>query len=172
MTAAFEARTRTAADLVFDSFYSGAIGGSVVALFFLVVDTIRAEPLFTPSLMGSVLFRGADAATVSGVDLGMVASYSIVHFLSFGALGTLASLAVHEVALRARHPALVLLILFLIFEGAFALATGLFAPGAMARVGAGWVAAANLLAASGMGLFFLTSHEPAVWRRVRAAVGA
>ena len=161
---------RGVADVLFDAFYSGAIGGSIVALFFLFVDLVRAEPLFTPSLMGSVLFGGVDAAQVRGVDLGMVALYSIVHFASFGVLGTLVALAVHEVELHSKHPAVVLGVLFLIFEGAFGLAAALVMPGAITQIGAVHVAIANLLAAAGMGLFFMTSHQPAVWRRIRGSV--
>jgi len=162
---------RTWADLVYDAFYSGAIGGSVVALFFLIVDAIRLEPLYTPSLMGSVLFGGADPATVMGVDLGMVAAYTVVHFVGFAALGILASLVVHEVELHARHhPAMALAVLFLMFEGSFALLAEIFMPGVIVRVGAAYVALANLLAAAGMGVFFLASHEPRAWRHIKDAV--
>ncbi|HET9947919.1 MAG TPA: hypothetical protein VFQ22_03220, partial [Longimicrobiales bacterium] len=44
-----------AEDLAFDAFYGGAIGGSTIALFFLVVDGLQGRPLFTPSLIGHVL---------------------------------------------------------------------------------------------------------------------
>jgi hypothetical protein len=170
MTESLGTNRRGTADIVYDAFYSGAIGGSIVALFFLFVDLIRAEPLFTPSLMGSVLFGGAEAAAVRGVDLGMVALYSIFHFASFAILGTLASLAVHEVELHSKHPALVLALLFLIFEGAFGLVAALAMPGAIAQIGTIYVAVANLLAAAGMAIFFMTSHQPRAWRRIRGSV--
>jgi hypothetical protein len=164
-----EPTRRSAADVLYDAFFSGAIGGSLVAIFFLFIDLARAEPLFTPSLMGSVLFAGADAARVSGVHLDMVALYTGFHFASFGALGLLASLVVHEVELHSKHPALLLGVLFVLFESAIALVAGAFMPGTMARVGVVYVAAANLLAAGGMGLFFMTAHQPAVWQRIKQA---
>lgn len=159
------------ADFVYDAFYSGAIGGSVVALFFLLVDSVRVAPLYTPSLMGAVLFGGVDAATARGVDLGMVALYSIFHFASFIALGALATLAVHQAELRSKHPAIVLGVLFVLFEGAFVLTATRLMPGAIAQIGTLPVAIANLLAAGGMGLFFLTSHQPPIWRRIRGSIG-
>ena len=55
-----EARARTRADLAYESLYCAAIGGSVIALFFLVIDAVNGQPLFTPSLLGGVLFGGAD----------------------------------------------------------------------------------------------------------------
>ena len=48
--------SHTKADILYDGLHSGAIGGSAVALFFFAVDAFRGEPLFSPSLMGGVLF--------------------------------------------------------------------------------------------------------------------
>jgi len=100
----------------------------------------------------------------------MVALYSIFHFACFIVLGALAALAVHQAELRTRHPAIVLAVLFVLFEGAFALTAATLMPGAIEQVGAIPVAIANLLAAAGMGLFFVTSHQPAIWRRIRGSV--
>jgi hypothetical protein len=158
------------ADVVFDAFYSGAIGGSAVAIFFLLVDLARAEPLFTPSLMGSVLFGGADAESVTGVHLDAVALYTGVHFVCFGVLGALASIVVHEVELHAKHPAILLGVLFVLFESSFALFAAAVMPGVMTRIGIVYVAAANLLAAVGMGIFFMLTHQPAVWQRIKQSV--
>jgi hypothetical protein len=120
--------------------------------------------------MGSVLFSGADPAAVTGVDVSLVAAYTVVHLLAFAALGALASLAVHAVEIRSAHPLLILLLLFLMVEGAFALGAGLFMSGVIERVGAGWIAIANALAAAAMGLFFAVSHQPQRWRQIRETV--
>jgi hypothetical protein len=157
----------TAGSVAYDAFYSGAIAGSAVALFFLGVDGLRAEPLFTPSLMGSGLFRGADVHAFTGVDLGMVAAFTLVHFVSFAALGLIAAVVVHEVELHSKHPVILLGALFVLFESTFALATGVVLPGVAERIGPLYVAAANGLAAVGMGLFFIANHQPVIWDRVR-----
>ena len=162
-----DAQPRPPGEILYDAFYSGAIGGSIVALFFLLVDAFGEGPLFTPSLMGSVLFAGAPADTLTGVDMPMVAAITVVHFVSFALLGLAASFIVHEVELHARDPWLTLGLLFLLFEAAFAFAAGVFMPGVTERVGALNIAVANVLAAGGMGLFFLGAHRPGVWGWLR-----
>ena len=157
----------TISDLIYDAFYSGAIAGSVVALFFLVVDILNGQPLFTPSLMGSVLFAGASAGAVTEVRLDMVAWYSVVHFGAFGVLGLGIAFLVREVELHSRHPALLFLLLFGLFEVGFLAAAWLLLPGVVARLGASVVGLANLLAAGSMALFLLASHRPGLWQRLR-----
>ena len=159
--------SKNTADLIYDAFYSGAIGGSVVALFFLVVDVLGGRPLFTPSLMGSVLFGGADAASVTDVRLDMVGYYSIVHFAVFGAVGAVVALVVHQVEIRSRHPAEILGVLFVVFEGGFLISATLFMPGVLQQLGAFRVVVANLLAASAIGLFLLAEHNPEAWQRIK-----
>lgn len=162
--------SRATADFIYDSFYAGAIGGSVVALFFLLVDSMMGQPLYTPSLMGSVLFAGAAADSVVGVRLDMVAYYTLVHFVLFGAAGTLVAFLVHQVELHARHPAEVLLLLFLILEGGFLVGSYLAMPGVVSQLGMARVFTANLLAAVGMGIFLIRAHRPDVWQRVKRVV--
>ena len=58
----------TVGDLAYDAVFVGGIGGGLVMIFFLVYDMIaRGQALFTPSLMGSVLFDGVPAAAVASV---------------------------------------------------------------------------------------------------------
>ena len=159
--------SHTAVDMFYDAVHSGAIGGSVVALFFLVVDAITHEPFFTPSLMGSVLFEGADAASVTGVRLDMVAYYTVIHFATFAVLGAVISFLVHEVELHSRHPGELLLLGFLIFEGGFFIAARLFMPGVATVVGPFRLFVANLLAVAAMALFFAWSHRPDALHRIR-----
>ncbi|MDJ0850569.1 MAG: hypothetical protein QNK04_19525 [Myxococcota bacterium] len=161
--------SKTRADLIYESFYSGAVGGSVVALFFLVIDALQGEPLFTPSLMGMVLFSGESAESVVGVHLDMVAWYSLVHFAIFGLLGTGMTLLVHAVGTHFRHPLLVLLLAFGVFEAAFVLVSAVALPGVMGRLGALPIAAANLLAAGAMGTYLLHEHRPGLFARPRHA---
>lgn len=155
----------TKADILYDGFYSGAISASVVALCMLAIDALNGRPLFTPSLMGSVLFEGAQAASVSGVRLDMVAYYSIVHFAIFAALGFTVSFLVHEVEIHTRHPAEVFGLLFVVFEGGFFIGAYLLLPGVTEVVGAARLLVVNLVAAASMGLFLLGSHRPGLWRR-------
>lgn len=164
-----DSRTGTAADVVYDAVHAGAIGGSVVALFFLVIDALNGQPLFTPSLMGSVLFEGAAASGVGEVRLDMVAYYSIVHFATFGALGAGAAFLVHEVEIHSRHPGEVLAFFFVLFEAGFFVSAALFLPGVIEVLGVFRLFVVNLLAAGSMGLFLLSQHRPDLWQKFRHA---
>lgn len=158
-------------DFVYEAFYAGGIGGSVVALFFLLWDSIAGDPLFTPSLMGSVLFGGASAELVNQVRMDMVARYTIVHFATFGLLGACAALAAREAELRTRNPVVFLLALLVLFEAGFYVATSLFLPGVMARLGVAPVAMANVLTAGSIAIFLVSQRRPALWRELRQLVG-
>lgn len=146
-------------DFFYDAFYGGAIGGSTVALASLVVDSIRFEPLFTPSLLGSVLFLGADPEVVTQVRLDVVALFTLVHFFVFGVLGLLISglvLRLHELAF---HPVVVSVIVFVVLHGGFVAADAVLMEGVMEVVGFWWTALINATAGIAMGLFLLNAHR-------------
>ena len=165
------ATTHNVGDLAYDAIYVGGIGGGLVAMFFLVYDVLtRGEALFTPSLMGSVLFDGVPADAVHTVSMMAVAKYSIVHFVVFGLLGLGISILTHQAEMRARHPMLVGGIVFIILEAGFWSAASLVIPGVIQRLGALPIAIANLLAAVGIGAFLVFAHRPDVWLRVRRAI--
>ncbi len=161
--------SRTPADIVFDALFLAGFSGSIVALFFLVIDVLNGQPFFTPSLLGNVLFAGAPAETVVGVSMEMAAYYTVIHFATFGALGLGVAILVHEVELHARHTATVLLILFLTFEGVFVVAASTLMPGVIATLGALRVGVANLLAAASMATFLVASQRLDLWQRLRHA---
>ena len=157
----------TPGDLLLESLYAGVLGGSAVALFFLVADLMDARPFFTPPLIGSVMFHGVSAEDVVKVHLDAVAYFSIVHIAAFTVLGGAVSSLVHEVELHSRHPVVVLLVLFALIEAAFFVVAPLAMPGVIARLGMARVAAANLLAAGTMALFFILSHRAGAWKKVK-----
>ncbi|MGE4609157.1 MAG: hypothetical protein AAEJ52_20685, partial [Myxococcota bacterium] len=157
------------ADFLFDSVYSGALGGSAVALFFLAADIVDGQPLFTPSLMGSVLFLNIAAEDVGKVSLNAVAYFSAAHFAACAVVGILVTWLVHEVELHSRHPVAVLLVLFAILEVVFLLAASLVMPGVIERLGIVRVGIANLLAAGAMSLFFVVSHRDKAWDKIKHA---
>lgn len=159
------------ADFFYDAFYGAAIGGSVVALFMAVVDAVAHELLYTPSLLGSVLFLGVEPSTVTEVRMDMVALFTIVHILTFGALGVTISalvLRMHEFAL---HPALVALLVFVLLEGGVLLADQTILRNALAEVGFLWVTLANALAGASMALFLLEAHRESDVEYVRRKKG-
>jgi hypothetical protein len=143
-----------------EGFITGIIGAGIVAAWFLLLDTMQHEPLYTPSLLGTVLFKGADA--VSGhhqVDPGMVAAYTIVHHVAFVGVGIIASFLVTEME-HIPPLGIALLFLFVFFETAFHIF--LLAVGGPLLGGRGiafWgVSIANLLAAGGMAGYLWYRH--------------
>jgi hypothetical protein len=141
-----------------EGFITGIIGAGVVAAWFLLLDTIQHVPLWTPSLLGTVLFKGADAALHhQQVDPGMVAAYTLVHHAAFIGVGVVASFLVSEIE-RIPPLGIALVFLFVFFETAFQiflLAMGEPLLGGIAFWG---VAIANLLAAGGMAAYLWYRH--------------
>jgi hypothetical protein len=79
---------------------AGAIAAGGVALSFFVLDLIRFQPLGTPGALSGAVFGPAglewDLTTMSGFLAGLtmayrIATFTVVHFLSFTLVGILAS---------------------------------------------------------------------------------
>lgn len=170
-TRLLDQKTTRSLDRALDAIYTAEIGGGLVVLFFLVYDAIVfRQPLFTPSLMGSVLFDGVAASTFSSVNMTAAAKYTAVHFAAFGLLGLGISYLVHHAEMRSRHPLLTIGLVFAILEGGFWLALTVALPGVLDRLGPLPIAAANLLAATGVALYYAFTHRPELWLRVKRAV--
>lgn len=146
-------------DFLYDAFYGGAIGGSAVALVSLVIDAIKFEPLFTPSLFGSALFLGMDPEVVTGVHLDMVALYTVVHIAMFGVLGLLISALVQRLHDLALHPVVVSVTVFMILHGGLVAADAVVLGGVVAVIGFWWLALVNASAGIAMSLFLLNAHR-------------
>lgn len=139
--------------IAFASLMSGAYGSAAIALIFLVVDGLRGEGLFTPSLMGSVFFLGASPETVDGVRLDMVALYSIVHLTFFLAVGLAATLAYIRVEWFQRQPLLLTLALLTALTLGIAGLDVLVFPGLIGAIGLMAITLANTAAAGVMTWF-------------------
>jgi hypothetical protein len=160
--------THSVGDLIYDAIYIAGIGGGTVALFFLAYDVLtRGDAFFTPSLMGSVLFEGLSAESVQSVSMMAMAKFTMVHLAAFGLLGLALSWLTHQAEIRSRHPALVIGLVFVVLEVAFWIGASILIPGVLERIGVLPIAAANLLAAVGIGLFLVTTHRPELWARFK-----
>ncbi len=165
-----ESKPTTTIDFIFDSIYSGAVGGSAVALFFLVIDLLDGRPFFTPAMMGHAILHGVAEGDVAEVAFDPIAYFTLAHMTAFVGLGAAITWLVHEVELRSRHPLVVLLVAFAILEAGFLVAASLALPGVITRVGIVPVGVANLLAAGTIALFFVWSHQPG--RRVAEEISS
>jgi hypothetical protein len=97
---------------------SGALAGLAVAIWFLVLDTLQGQPLYTPSALGSALFLGASSAGEVELSGWITLAYSILHFGAFALVGIMAAAVVRQVE---SDPPLILggLLIFVAFEAFF-----------------------------------------------------
>ena len=148
---------------------AGVIGATVVAVWFLVVDMIAGQALFTPATLGRALLSVLGPATAGETTLGAVVVYTLFHYAAFIAVGMIAVVVVH---MAESEPSVLagFLILFVVFELAFhgfvALLQQTTPLGELA-----WyqVLAGNLLAATAMGTFLWRTH-PALREELRHAM--
>lgn len=169
-----ERRGPGADSIAFASLLSGAYASATVALFFLAVDTVRGEPLLTPSLMGSVVILGETPSADLPLRLDMMAYYSLVHYVVFTLLGTAATLTYARLpGFLGRPYALAAGILAALLAGEL-LITAVWLPGLVATIGTWAVGFANLAAALVMAGFIhrtLTGGAPSVAADPAAAAG-
>lgn len=145
-------------DLLFDAFFSGAVGGSVIALFFFVLDLIGGHPCFTPSLIGGMIFAGIPPAEAT-VRLDLVAYMSLLHFAVFGLLGAALAWVYHEGELHRRNPIELMAVFVLLLEGVSFVAAYLLLPGVVEQLGMARIALGNLLAGGAMAAFVFRAHR-------------
>lgn len=138
------------ADILYESFYTAGVGGSVVALTFLLLDGVADRLFYTPSLVGQMLFTGAPASSVTSVSLKAVAYYTPVHFAAFFLVGLVAALLARTVDRGEHRPFWALIVLFCIMEGGFLFVSHFFLHGLAETLGTSRVAGANFMAAVGM----------------------
>ena len=137
---------------------AGLIGAIVVAVWFLVVDTLRGRPLETPMFLGAALFYGVK--TPVGVEFALmpILGYTVVHGLAFIAFGIIAAAVI---AATEREPALVIavVILFACFETFFLGVVSVLGRSVQDALVWWEILIGNLLAATAMLWYFLLGHR-------------
>jgi hypothetical protein len=139
---------------------AGLLGAATVALWFLIVDTVNGRPLYTPTVLGTAVFRGGaglDHPQTLPISFEMVLLFTWVHALVFAAFGGIAA----RLLAFAEHTANVgfgIILLFVIFEFGFVAVTMVFAEDALSSLAWPAVLVGNLLAAGVMGAYFWRRH--------------
>lgn len=143
--------------VVKDGVIVGLIGASVVALWFLIVDMITIQPLFTPAALGSLLLGGASGITDIDTTVTVVIGYTIFHFATFIVLGVVLSALVTQAE---RFPPFVfaLVILFIVFETFFIAVVAMLGTWVLDLLAWWSVLVGNLLAAVAMGAYLWRAH--------------
>ena len=139
---------------------AGLLGAATIAVWFLIVDTINGRPLYTPTVLGTALFRGGaglDHPETLPVSFEMVMVFTWVHALVFAAIGGIAA----RLLAFAEHTANVgfgIVLLFVVFEFGFVAVTTIFAEEILRSLAWPAVLVGNLLAAAAMGAYFWRHH--------------
>jgi hypothetical protein len=139
---------------------AGITGAATIALWFLLVDAVRGRPLFTPTVLGTALFRHGEGLGVPHtlpVDMEMVLTFTWVHVLAFLVIGVAASRLL-GLAERNSNLGFGVVLLFVVFEFGFLLACTLFAETALQALAWPEVLVGNLLAAGAMAGVFWRRH--------------
>ena len=140
---------------------AGVIGAGILAAWFLILDTLNGRPLYTPTLLGSALFRSNHAVwelQTMPVSVEITLMYTWVHLLVFAVLGGLAS----RLLLYAEsHSNLgfAILLLFVVFEFGFVSVAFLVAEPILGILAWPAVLAGNLLSAAGMAGYLFYRHR-------------
>lgn len=154
--------TPYAARLYREGIVSGLIGGATIAVWFLILDTLSGHPLYTPSLLGTALFKGSRyLMPPEGVpiSLNMVLAFSCVHGLIFSIIGAIGSWLL---SFAEREPYLGLgglfIFLLVVFEFGFLAVAMFFSEVIFSAMS--WVAIlmGNGLAAGAMGIYLWHRH--------------
>ncbi len=138
---------------------AGIIGAVTLAVWFLILDTMNGRPLYTPTILGTALFRGRELASLETlpISLEMVFMFTWVHGLAFCIIGGAAS---RLLALAEKNPNLGfgILLLFVILDYGFLVGAMLFAEPILHAFAWPAILVGNLLAAAAMATYFWWQH--------------
>lgn len=144
---------------------AGLIGAVTVAIWFLIIDTLVREPLYTPAALGTVLFQGGGAPSDVVISAGPVIGYTLVHFAFFILFGVVLSGLIDQVE---KFPPLIfgLFILFVIFEVFIIALVALLGRWILEEMSWWAILVGNLLAAITISMYLWRMH-PALSSRLR-----
>lgn len=74
---------------------AGVLGATGVALWFLIVDVVAAEPLFTPVRLGQAFGTVFGVPAMASSTTVAFVAYTILHYLAFVIIGWVAVAVVH-----------------------------------------------------------------------------
>jgi hypothetical protein len=143
--------------LVARGLVTGLIGACAVAVWFLVLDTARGQPFFTPAALGAALLLGATSQAEVQVTVPIVAAYTVLHLAAFSMIG----IAMEWVAERIERAPVVLragALTFVLLEGLFIGVVGALSQWVLGALGYWAVAVGNLLALGSMAMWILATH--------------
>lgn len=148
-----------------EGFVAGLLGAGAVALWFLAVDAVLGQPLFTPAALGSAILAGAGGPSEVVVAPSTVAGYTLLHVAAFLLVGVAAAALAAQVE---KFPPLAfgVLILFVVLEVFFVGVCAMLGAWVLEQLAWWSVLVGSLLAAAAMGTYLWRAH-PVLRRQLR-----
>lgn len=140
-----------------EGFIAGCIGAAAVAVWFLVIDTINGQPLFTPSMLGSAVFWQQYDPAQAVIEPARIFGYTMIHVSAFVVVGVIAAALAAEVE-YAPSTLFLVIVGFCFFEVGFYILVALLAKPMLGYLAWWNVAIGNGLAAMAMGYYLWREH--------------
>ena len=144
-------------DVIRQGIVAGVIGAVVVAVWFLIVDSIAGRPLFTPAALGSAILFGASGPVSVDFSVTTIVGYSLIHVSAFVLAGVLASTLITQ-AERAPYLVFGMFLMLVIFATFIVAIVAMLATWLMQELAWWSVLVGDFLAAVAMGAYLLKMH--------------
>ncbi|MBW2287294.1 MAG: hypothetical protein JRG90_05660, partial [Deltaproteobacteria bacterium] len=82
---------------------AGLLAGAAVAVIFLARDLLAGAPMQTPSVLGTLMLQGPEAARTVTYAVGAAIAYNAIHFAVWVLAGTYGNLLMHQVEASASN---------------------------------------------------------------------
>ncbi|HVA82213.1 MAG TPA: hypothetical protein VNF29_14900 [Candidatus Binataceae bacterium] len=137
---------------------AGVVGAVVVAIWFLGYDLASGDLFRTPTLLGAMIFLGADATGAAHASVALVLGYTVLHFFAFICFGLAIAILL---AASEWEPFLALgvFLLFAVFEVFFVGFVTVLDSSVVSQLGWWKIVAGNILALLAMTAYFLQGHR-------------
>src|SRR5262245_5050257 len=139
---------------------AGLVGAATIALWFFVIDLINGRPLYTPAVLGNIIFRGVtDPNALSHPDTSFetIVAFTWFHGLVFCAVGWIAVWLIHKAEISPDFGYGIWLFMTIVLSGLIVLFM-LFAEPVLHTITVPSILIGNLLALAAMGVFFWLRH--------------
>jgi hypothetical protein len=139
---------------------AGILGGATIALWFLILDFVHGHPLYTPTLLGTAIFRPRSPIVppeALPVSVPVVLLFTALHGAIFIGIGEIAALLVRLAEKNANYTFGIVLLLVIFLSGFF-FVTGVFAAHVLEALSWQAVFVGNLLAVCAMVFYFRRRH--------------
>lgn len=143
--------------IVREGVVAGTLSGAIVALWYLLCDTIGGRPFHTPALLGTIIFNGLRGHDIDAITLAPVLSFTAIHFAAFIAFGLTSALVI---AAAEREPLLALgaLMVYGCYEVCFLAFVSALDASALGAIGWWKIATANVITLATVFGYFQNRH--------------